>query len=241
MKILGVITARGGSKGILGKNIKDLCGMPLIAYTIKSAQESGIFDRIILSTDDPKIAEVAKKYGCEVPFMRPAELAQDATPHLPVLQHAVSWLKEHENYMPDLVANLQPTAPLRQPRHLKEGLELLKKLDADSVVSVVEIPGHYSPYWAVICDEDGLGRLFTDEPIRKRIPRRQNFPQKTYSNSGAFYIFKTELLFDPEEPNLYGDKVAIYPMEKKYCVNIDEPDDWFLAELALDKLEQGEK
>ena len=80
MKVLGVITARGGSKGIPGKNIKDLCGQPLIAYTIKAAQESGVFDRIILSTDDPKIAEVAKRYGVEVPFMRPAELAQDSTP-----------------------------------------------------------------------------------------------------------------------------------------------------------------
>lgn len=236
MKILGVITARGGSKGIPGKNIKDLGGLPLIAYTIKAAQESEIFDRIILSTDDPKIAEVAKKYGCEVPFTRPAELAQDGTPHLPVMQHAVKWMSENENYNPDLVAILQPTAPLRQLWHIKEAFDLLIKQKADSVVAVTEIPGHYSPYWAVTCDENGLGRLFTGDPIRKRIPRRQNFPQKTYSNSGILYIFKTELLFDKDEPNFYGDKVAIYPIEEKYCVNIDEPSDWELAEHALEKL-----
>src|SRR3989338_3168404 len=110
LKILGVITARGGSKGIPGKNIKSLLGKPLIAYTIEAAKKSGVFDpavggasRLILSTDDPEIAEVAKKYGCEVPFLRPKELARDETPHLLVLQHAVQWLKENENYKPDYV------------------------------------------------------------------------------------------------------------------------------------------
>ncbi len=238
VKILGVITARGGSKGIPGKNIKNLCGLPLIAYTIKSAKESGVFDRIILSTDDEKIADVAKKYGCEVPFMRPAELAQDGTPHLPVMRHAVEWLKENENYNPDLVAILQPTAPLRQPWHIKEALDLLLKQEADSVVAVSEIPGHYSPYWAVTCDESGLGKLFIGDPIKKRIPRRQSFPQKTYSNSGILYMFKTELLFDKEEPNFYGDKVAIYPVDEKYCINIDEPSDWELTEKALKELQK---
>lgn len=237
-KILGVITARGGSKGIPGKNIKDLRGLPLIAYTIKSARESGIFDRIILSTDDQKIADVAKKYGCEVPFMRPAELAQDGTPHLPVMQHAVKWLKENENYNPDFVAILQPTAPLRQPWHIKESLDLLLKQKADSVVAVMEIPGHYSPYWAITRDDNGLGKLFTGDSIKNRIPRRHSFPQKTYSNSGTIYMFKTELLFDAENPNFYGDKVAIYPVDEKYCVNIDEPRDWELAGKALNELQE---
>ena len=96
MTILGVITARGGSKSIPRKNIKELAGKPLIAYTIEAAKESGVFDRIILSTDDQEIADVAKRYGVEVPFLRPAEFAPDTTPHLSVMQHAVTWLKEHE-------------------------------------------------------------------------------------------------------------------------------------------------
>lgn len=237
-KILGVITARGGSKGIPGKNIKDLCGLPLIAYTIKSAHESGVFDRIILSTDDAKISEIAKKYGVEVPFTRPAELAQDNTPHLPVMQHAVKWLKDNDGYSPDFVAILQPTAPLRQPWHLREARDLLKKLDADSVVGVTEIPGHYSPYWAVVCDGNGLGQLFTGDQIRNRIPRRQSFPKKTYSNNGALYMFKTELLFDKEEPNFYGERVAIYPMDEKYSINIDCPNDWLLAESVINNLRE---
>ncbi len=236
MKILGVITARGGSKSIPRKNIKELCGKPLIAYTIAAAKESGVFDRVILSTDDREIADVARRYGCEVPFMRPAELAQDTTPHLPVMQHAVSWLKEHEGYEPDFVAILQPTAPLRQAWHLREAAELLKKTGADSVVSMVEIPGHHSPYWAVKVDEQGLGTLLlSGDPIRKRIPRRQSLP-KAYAHSGAIYLFRTSLLFDPVEPNFYGDRVAAYIMEDKYNVNIDSPEDWDLAEAAIRKL-----
>lgn len=236
MRILGVITARGGSKSIPRKNIKELGGKPLIAYTIEAAKESGIFDRIILSTDDKEIADVARRYGCEVPFLRPAELAQDTTPHLPVMQHAVTWLKEHEDYEPDYVAILQPTAPLRQAFHLREAAELLKKTGADSVVSMVEIPGHFNPHWAVSVDEQGLGRLLVSgEPIRKRIPRRQSLP-KAYAHSGALYLFRTSLLFDPVEPDFYGDKVAAYIMEDKYNVNIDGPEDWELAEIAIKKL-----
>ena len=237
MKILGIITARGGSKGIPRKNIKDLAGQPLIAYTIKAAQESGVFDRIILSTDDTEIAEVAKKYGVDVPFMRPAKLAQDGTPHLPVLQHAVSWLKENQNYQPDVVMLLQPTAPLRQTWHIKEALDLFAAKKADSVVSMSEIPGHFSPYWAVAEDETGWAKLLTSqEPLHKRIPRRQSFPKKTYYHNGAIYLFKTELLSHPDNPNFYGDQAVIYPMAEKYSVNIDSPEDWLLAERMMGEI-----
>src|SRR3989344_6947509 len=137
MKILGIITARGGSKGIPGKNIKPLLGRPLIEYTVEAAQKSGMFDsavggRLILSTDDEAIAKVAKNLGVEVPFIRPKELAEDKTPHLQVLQHAVKWLKEKENYESDAVMILQPTAPLRQAHHIKEAVELFQKTGADS-------------------------------------------------------------------------------------------------------------
>ena len=237
MKLLGIITARGGSKGIPGKNIKDLCGKPLIAYTIEAAQGSGVFDRIILSTDDEKIAEVAKSYGVEVPFIRPADLAQDGTPHLPVLQHAVVWLKENQNYQPDAVMLLQPTAPLRQAHHITDAIKLFNEKSADSIVSVSEIPGHFSPYWAVVANEQGSGNLFTGESIRNRIPRRQSFPKKTYYHNGAIYLFKTGLLLDQNTPNFYGDNVIVYPMADKYSVNIDNPEDWLLAEIALAKIE----
>lgn len=239
MRILGVVTARGGSKSIPRKNIKDLAGKPLIAWTIEAAKDSGVFDRVILSTDDEEIAAIGKQYGAEVPFLRPAELAQDSTPHLPVMQHAVTWLREHEGYEPDFVCILQPTAPLRRAFHLREAVALLKRTDADSVVAMVEIPGHFSPYWAVAVDEEGLGKLLlSKKPIRTRIPRRQNLP-KAYAHSGAIYLFRTILLFDPVDPSFYGDKVAGYVMEDKYNINIDNPEDWHLAEAAIARLREA--
>jgi len=130
------VTARGGSKGLPGKNLRLLAGKPLIAYTIDAAVASGAFDRLVLSTDDADIATVARTLGCAVPFTRPAELARDETPHLPVVQHAVRWLDEHERYRPDAVMILQPTSPLRQPQHISEAVALLERSGADSVVGV---------------------------------------------------------------------------------------------------------
>ena len=114
--VLGVVTARAGSKGIPGKNTRRLAGKPLIAYTIESALASGVFDRLILSTDDEEAARIARELGCEVPFMRPAALCADDTPHLPVMQHAVAWMRDEQRYEPDWVMILMPTSPLRQPR-----------------------------------------------------------------------------------------------------------------------------
>ena len=234
-KILGIITARGGSKSIPRKNIKDLGGKPLVAWTIEAAKNSGIFDRVILSTDDQEIADVSKKFGAEVPFLRPTELAQDTTPHMPVLKHAVETLKDKENYYPDYVAILQPTAPFREPRHFKEAYDLLAATGADSVISVAEIPGHSNPMWALKVNDEGIANLFvTGEPPYKRIPRRQELP-KAYTNSGHIYIFKTGLLFT-DNPNFYGEKTAAYVMEDKYCVNIDNPVDWEKAEEKIKEI-----
>ena len=232
-KILGIITARGGSKGIPGKNIKELAGKPLIAYTIEAANTSGVFDRIILSTDDEGIANMARRYECEVPFMRPAELAVDTTPHIPVLQHAVSWLKENENYTPDAVMILQPTAPLRTATHIREAASLFKKSGADSVVSVFEVPGHFHPRWQHTVDDANRLAIFTGEPFSQIVRRRQDLPHKTYARNGAIYCFKTELLFDAIEPNFYGNHVAAYIMKPEESVNIDTMEDWQEAERIL--------
>lgn len=235
-KILGVITARGGSKSIPKKNIKELCKKPLITWTIEAAQKSGVFDRLILSTDDKEIAAVAEKLGVEIPFLRPAELSQDKTPHLPVMQHAVKWLQDNQNYFPDYVTILQPTSPLRQSWHIKEAAQLIEKTKADSAVSVIEIPTHFNPAWALKMDEKSFVRLFVSgEPMRKRIYQRQLLP-KVYIHNSAIYIFKRELLFDKNEPNFYGDKVAGYVMEEKYSANIDNLKDWAEAERNMQEL-----
>ncbi len=230
-KVLGIITARGGSKGIPGKNIKELAGKPLIAYTIEAAKESGIFDRVILSTDDESIAGVAKKNGCEVPFMRPAELATDSTPHIPVLQHAVEWLHAHEKYESDAVMILQPTAPLRTAIHIREAAALFESSDADSVVSVAEVPGHYHPRWQFTIDDKNNLAIFTGEPFSQIVRRRQDL-SVTYTRNGAIYICKTNMLFDPIKP-FYGDRAAAYIMKPEESVNIDTIEDWKEAEKIL--------
>src|SRR3990167_7512353 len=234
MKILGVITARGGSKGIPGKNIKSFLGKPLIAHTIEMALASGVFDRLILSTDDQKIADVAKGFRCEVPFLRPAELAADNTPHIPVMQHAVSWLREKEGYEPDYVMILQPTSPLRQPFHLKEAIEILKKEGADSLVSVSLVPKHFHPDWQFIKDDKNRIKIFTGAPLKNIVTRRQNLSDTFYKN-GAIFLFKTRLLFE-KEPSIYGNDVLAYQMDEKYSVNIDTPDEWRIAEELVKKI-----
>lgn len=231
MKTLGIVTARGGSKGIPRKNIKLLGGKPLIAHTIEAARESGIFDRIILSTDDEEIAAVGKKHGAEVPFMRPAELAEDTTPTLPVLVHVLEWLKENEGYEPDMVALLQPTCPLRRPEHLKQAHELFVRSGADSVVSMKEVPGHYNPHWQFNLGENGRIAIFTGEPFSDIVKRRQDLP-KTYTRNGAVYLFKASLLFR-DQPTFYGDDIRAFIMDERSSVNIDEPADFERAEEYL--------
>src|SRR3989338_7938620 len=236
MKILGVITARGGSKGIPGKNIKPLLGKPLIAYTIEAAKKSGVLDRLILSTDDTQIAEVAKKYGCEVPLMRPKteELAGDKATHLEVMRHAVSWLKEKENYYPDYVMILQPTSPLRQPFHIKEAAELIGKTDVDSVLSVAEVPENFNSGKTMKISEGGNLKLLNGNSVYKRVARRQDL-QKEYLSVGSIYLFKTDLLFGTN-PNFYGEKTTPYIIDKKYVADINILEDWEEAERALREL-----
>ncbi len=234
-KVLAIITARGGSKGIPGKNIKPLLGKPLIAYTIEAAKASGVVDRLILSTDDLAIAEVAKQYGCEVPFMRPADIADDKAAHLPVLQHAVKALKEKDGYEPDYVLLLQPTSPLRQASHIKEAVELITKSGADSVLSVAEIPENYNFAKAMKMSDDGSLKLINGEPIYNRVARRQEL-EKNYWSVGSIYLFKTGLLFDPVKPNFYGEKTLPYVIDAKYVSDINVPADWEEAEKALKNL-----
>jgi CMP-N,N'-diacetyllegionaminic acid synthase len=235
LRTLGVVTARGGSKSIPGKNLKLLRGKPLIAYTIEAAQQSGVFDRLILSTDDPATAALARALGCEVPFERPSELARDETPHLPVLQHAVGWLEEHQAYRPDFVMILQPTSPMRQPQHIREAVDTIVTTGADSVVSVSEVPAHYHPMRMLRVDATGAAVLFvTGEPVRRRINRRQDLPA-AWAMNGAVYVFRRSVLFDAE-PSLYGDRAAAYVMPPLYSVSIDDLEDWAAAERALDQI-----
>jgi N-acylneuraminate cytidylyltransferase len=231
MRVLGVITARGGSKGIPGKNLKLLGGRPLLDYTVEAAHDTPL-DRLIISTDDRRIADAAKALGCEVPFIRPAELARDETPHLPVLQHAVQWMRDQAGYVADVVVTLQPTSPLRSAADIAAALRMLELSGADSVVSVNEVSPHAHPMRMLRVDEQGMAVLFaTGEPVRKRINRRQDLP-KAWVMNGAVYACRTELLF-AAEPGMYGDRVVAYPMPPERSISIDTLEDWAEAERAL--------
>ena len=233
--VLGVVTARAGSKGIPGKNTRRLAGKPLIAYTIETALASGAFDRLILSTDDQDAARLAEALGCDVPFLRPAALCADDTPHLPVMEHAVGWMRDERQYQADWVMILMPTSPLRQPAHIVEAIDLAVSSGADSVVSVDRMPPHFHPQRAVAVDADGWARLFVgDRPVRDRPVRRQGMPDAWVFN-GAIYLFRASLLAGPE-PSLYGDRVAAYPMAPPYGHNIDDEVDWAEAERILSGL-----
>lgn len=237
-EILGIIPARGGSKSIPRKNIKLFLGKPLIAWAIETLKQSGAVSRVIVSTDDLEIAEVAKKYGAEVPFMRPADIAQDFTPTLPVLQHAVSWLRENEGYAPDYVLLLEPTSPSKRPFHVRDVVKMLVQSEVDSVISVAEVPGVFSPHWQIKVADEGRTEIFTGESFKKVIRRRQDLP-KTYYRNSSIYAFRPELLFS-DDPSFYGEDVRAYITDSKYAFDIDTPEDWEIAARQFKKILEDE-
>lgn len=236
MKVVGIIPARGGSKSIPAKNLKEFCGKPLIAWSILSAKASGL-DRVIVSTDSPEIAEVAKQYGAEVPFLRPAELAGDTIGMEPVLKHTYEWLKENEDYEADALMLLQSTSPLRQTFHINDMLTLFKESGADSVVAVNETPANHTPYWTLVKNKEGNVTLFGGSPLKDILVRRQDFPQKCYARNDLGYVLKPESLYDAK-PNLYGNKVELYDTKDAhlYDADINTEADWIEAEEKARKI-----
>lgn len=229
-KILGLIPARGGSKGIPGKNIRLLNGKPLLYYTARAAQESAMADRLILTTDSPEIADVGRGLGLEAPFLRPPELAQDDTPMLPVIQHALGFV-ETQGWQPDIILLLQPTAPLRRPAHVQEAVNMLLELRCDSVVSVVEAPRHYAPDF-VLRLENGKLRPFLDAPLATR--RQEARP--AYSRDGTIYAFWRNMFV--EKSNIYGDDCRPLIIPAAQSCNLDDMDDWREAESRIRQMSQ---
>jgi CMP-N-acetylneuraminic acid synthetase len=227
MLVLGIVTARGGSKGIPRKNIKLLAGKPLLQYTAEAALQAKLLTRVILSTEDAETAQVGRQCGLEVPFMRPPELAQDDTPTLPVLQHAVRALDEAgERY--DGICLLQPTAPLRQSQDIDACIRLLADSGADSVVTVLPVPAEHNPHWVYFRGPDGYLRLSTGEG--EPVPRRQLLPPAFY-REGSVYVTRRDVLM--EQNSLYGSKVSGFLIEPFRSANLDTLEDWARAEAML--------
>jgi CMP-N-acetylneuraminic acid synthetase len=234
MRVLGLIPARGGSKGIPNKNIRLLCGKPLLAYTAEAALHAQSLERVILSTDSEAIAKVGEEWGLEVPFMRPANLAKDDTPTLAVVQHAIQWI-EAQGQIYDAICLLQPTNPLRTTSDIDACVSLLAQSSADSVISVLSVPSEYNPHWVYFADSEGYLTLTTGE--KQPIARRQDLPP-AFHRSGSVYITRWSVARDVD---LYGAKVIGYPVTPERHVNIDTQSDWQLAERFINALQHSDE
>jgi len=223
LEVLALIPARGGSKGVPRKNIRDFAGAPLIAYSIAAALQAELITRVIVSTDDEEIAAVAREWGAETPFLRPADLAQDDTTDLPVFEHALQWLRENENYQPGIVIQLRPTSPIRPVGLLDEAIKkLLEHPEADCVRGVV--PSGQNPFkmWRI----GGNGQL---EPLLS-LPNmkepynapRQELP-KTYWQTGHVDVIRASTIL--EKGSLTGDIILPILIDPRYTVDIDTPSD----------------
>ncbi len=227
-KILGLITARGNSTSIHKKNIIPLGGKPLICHTIEAAKNSKLLTRTIVSTDSEEIALISKECGAEVPFLRPTELAQDDTPHIPVVQHALKWLKEKgEEY--DYVMILQPTSPFRSAQDIDEAIKKAVDTNADSVMSMVELVD-FDPRKIKKIQDDELEPLFEDEGAQSA--RRQSL-QKAYKRNCAIYLTKTEYIM---QNDLFGKVSRPYIMPEERSLDINEPSDIKYAEFLLSNI-----
>lgn len=228
MNVLGLITARGGSKGIPGKNLAPCGGKPLLAWTCEAAKGSTAITRTVISTDDEGIAAAARGMGVEAPFLRPAELASDTAKSIGVAIHAIDWLAQHESWETDVLVLLQPTSPLRTSRHIDETVALLAP-DADAVVSVVEVPHGFKP-WSQLQLEGGV----LSEYIKGDLPferyRRQGQPTLYARNGPAVIATRAAII---RGGSFYGERCLPYVMSAADSVDIDEPIDLEHADWLL--------
>ena len=225
MRTLAIIPARGGSKGVPRKNLKLINGFPLIYFTIKSALKADIFSDVIVSTDDPEIAEVSKKYGALVPFIRDSSLSHDTANAVDVIKDSISQMKILFGKHYDAGVMLQPTTPLRQQFHYKETYNQFKLMEYKSLISVCPVSEHPHKMFKIKRNELDL---FLDWPISN--PARQTLPH-LYIPNGAFYYFEINCFLKYETFNL--DSISPYVMEKKFSVNIDDNIDFLLAEKMI--------
>ncbi|WP_179376464.1 acylneuraminate cytidylyltransferase family protein [Winogradskyella wichelsiae] len=224
MKILGIIPARGGSKGVPGKNIKLLEGKPLLQYTSEVAIGSKYLSKVVLSSEDDKIIELGKILGLDVPFKRPSDLADDKSPTLPVIIHALDYYANQGEFF-DAVCLLQVTSPFRTIEFLDTAIETFLKNDTDSLVSVIEVPHEYNPHWVFEADDKGILKVSTGES--EIISRRQDLP-KAFHRDGSVYLTKIGVL--KNQNSLYGKSISYIESSKKTYVNIDTLEDWKKAE-----------
>ncbi len=229
-EVLALIPARGGSKSIPRKNIVDFAGQPLIAYSIAAGRAAQTVSRVIVSTDEAEIAAIARRFGAEVPFLRPAGLAEDRTPDLPVFQHALTWLAEHEDYWPDIVVQLRPTSPFRRTHHIDAAVRALAADSTADAVRSVCIP-FQNPFKMWQIGSDGYLRplLNTAIPEAYNAPR-QALPDVYWQTGYVDAAWSRTIL---EKNSMTGERILPLIIDPSEWVDIDSPDDWRRAERLL--------
>ncbi len=221
--MIAIIPARGGSKGLPGKNIKLLHGKPLIAYTIEAALKANHVNRVVLSTDDSKIADIAKKYGAEVPFMRPENLATDDALAIDVYKYTLKRLSETEGSVISEFIVLQPTSPLRTAANIDDAIDLFKAKDADSVISYCR--EHHPVKWHKYITPEGKVQSIFENTIKNRQDEKPS-----YFPNGALYVFKSNVL---ETESYFTEKTYAFIMDRRNSVDIDTLDDFEYAEFLI--------
>jgi len=226
MNILCIIPARGGSKRVSQKNIRKLNGKPLVEYSIRQAKQSKYINRIIVSTDNSKIAKISKILGAEVPFLRPKKISTDFTPLIDVIKHSIKYLKGNECYVPDIIVVLQPTSPIRKIEKIDESIRILKKTKCTSVITVSEVKTHpFVSFWY----EKNLLKPY-DKNFEKLSIRQQRKP--IYHPTGSIYTLWCNTL--KKYDSVYGPLIRpIIVKEKNEIVDIDEVFDFFVCEMTI--------
>ncbi|MCZ4318527.1 acylneuraminate cytidylyltransferase family protein [Aequorivita viscosa] len=224
MKVLGIIPARGGSKGIPNKNRKMLLEKPLMQYTIESALASKLLSRVIFSSEDEQLIALAQKLGVEVPFKRPEKYSRDNSPSIDFVKHALKTLSLDNEYY-DAVCLLQVTNPFRESQFIDQAISKFEKAGTDSLISVIEVPHEYNPHW--VFKTNDKGHLISAVGDKEIIKRRQDLPP-AFIRDGAIYITKTEVVL--KQNTLFGDGISYIQSNHKTYVNIDTMEDWENAE-----------
>lgn len=229
MRLLAVIPARGGSKGLPGKNIRPFMGLPLIAHSIRFAGMCPEIDRCIVSTDSPEVAELARRFGAEVPFMRPADLSQDETPLWPVLRHALAAVEAQDGGRFDALLLLDPTSPGRDPSDVAGALRRLEASpDADGIIGVSE--PHFNPMWNCVVERDGWMAQLIE--AGSRFERRQQAP-KVYRIHGGLYIWRAAFVRTHERSWREEARYLLYETPESRSMSIDTAEEFDQAECLV--------
>ncbi|MCK5846699.1 MAG: acylneuraminate cytidylyltransferase family protein [Bacteroidales bacterium] len=230
MRVLGIIPARCGSKRVVDKNIKALNGKPLIEYTINAAKDSNLLDRVIVSTDCETIAKVCRTIGAEVPFLRPADIANDSAADKAYLLHAIEYLEKTEGYTADAVMILRPTSPFKTANIIDEVIELLQNTNADSVRTMTKSEGVFHPYWMYKKTDGNKAIAFSEEAKDGKYYQSQLLPD-VYRLNGVVDAIKVEVLKSSE--TLYGNDMRIVEVDEEFALDIDTELDFKIADFLM--------